>query len=62
MAMATGEAPAEVAATELPEFVKTVQEAVSFCNLLTFTIFYCDFMTRSHPLMYSGTKLKISMQ
>ncbi|GLT41824.1 hypothetical protein SLA2020_158610 [Shorea laevis] len=27
MAMATGEAPAEVAATELPEFVKTVQEA-----------------------------------
>lgn len=29
MAMATGEAaPAEVAATELPEIVKTVQEAV----------------------------------
>ncbi|KAK9202122.1 hypothetical protein WN944_017332 [Citrus x changshan-huyou] len=27
MAMATGEAPAEVAATELPEIVKTVQEA-----------------------------------
>ncbi|XP_027334980.1 protein CURVATURE THYLAKOID 1B, chloroplastic-like isoform X2 [Abrus precatorius] len=27
MAMATGEAPAEVAATELPEFVKTLQEA-----------------------------------
>ncbi|KAI4355323.1 hypothetical protein L6164_004106 [Bauhinia variegata] len=27
MAMATGEAPAEVATAELPEFVKTVQEA-----------------------------------
>ncbi|KAF3439779.1 hypothetical protein FNV43_RR18057 [Rhamnella rubrinervis] len=27
MAMATGEAPAEVATTELPEFVKTIQEA-----------------------------------
>ncbi|KAE7999279.1 hypothetical protein FH972_003728 [Carpinus fangiana] len=27
MAMATGEAPAEVAATELPEIIKTVQEA-----------------------------------
>lgn len=27
--MATGEAPAEVAATELPEIVKTIQEAVS---------------------------------
>lgn len=38
MAMATGEAPAEVAAAELPEIVKTVQEAVrielsfSFCS------------------------------
>jgi hypothetical protein len=38
MAMATGEAPAEVAATELPEIVKAVQEAVrielsfSFCS------------------------------
>ncbi|KAH7519396.1 hypothetical protein FEM48_Zijuj08G0031700 [Ziziphus jujuba var. spinosa] len=27
MAMATGEAPAEVAATELPEFIKSIQEA-----------------------------------
>ena len=27
MAMATGEAPAEVAATELPEIVKTLQDA-----------------------------------
>lgn len=31
MAMATGEAPvAEVAATELPEIVKSAQEAVGF--------------------------------
>lgn len=29
MAMATGEAPAEVATTEPPELVKTLQEAVS---------------------------------
>lgn len=29
MAMATGEAPAEVATTEFPDIVKTVQEAVS---------------------------------
>ena len=36
MAMATGEAPAEVAATELPEIVKTVQEAVSF-HILSIT-------------------------
>lgn len=28
MAMATGEAPAEVAVAELPEIVKAVQEAV----------------------------------
>ncbi len=27
MVMATGEAPAEVATTELPEFVKTIQDA-----------------------------------
>lgn len=30
MAMATGEAPAEVAATELPEIIKSILDAVSF--------------------------------
>ena len=34
MTMATGEAPAEVASTELPEIVKTVQEAVSVLPLM----------------------------
>ncbi|GAV80526.1 LOW QUALITY PROTEIN: DUF4308 domain-containing protein [Cephalotus follicularis] len=32
MAMATGEAPAEVGATELPEIVKTIQETVRTSN------------------------------
>ena len=34
MTMATGEAPAEVASTELPEIVKTVQEAVRILPLM----------------------------
>ncbi|ESR57957.1 hypothetical protein CICLE_v10022571mg [Citrus x clementina] len=43
MAMATGEAPAEVAATELPEIVKTVQEAVSFHILSIRLLINCFF-------------------
>ncbi len=39
MAMATGEAPAEVGANELPEIVKTVQEAVRID--LSFILFCC---------------------
>ena len=44
MAMATGEAPAEVATTELPEIVKTIQETVRIlphisCSLCSFCSF-----------------------
>lgn len=38
IAMATGEAPAEVATVETPEIVKTIQEAV--CILLLQLIFF----------------------
>ena len=69
MAMATGEAPAEVAVTELPEIVKTVQEAVSLSMFLEFNyIFLCisEFRNLSDTndllLVSSGRKWKINMQ
>lgn len=41
VAMATGEAPAEVAATELPEIVKTAQEAVSISHSSDLLFAFC---------------------
>ena len=41
MAMATGEAPAEVATTELPEVFKTVQETVRILPLISCCICFC---------------------
>lgn len=42
MAMATGEAPAEVATTEVPEIVKTVQEAVRILRLSSWAVEDCS--------------------
>lgn len=68
MAMATGEAPAEVATAELPEFVKTIQETVCICHSLPCILFCCmalGLTGLSNSLLNwvdSGIKLKISMQ
>lgn len=46
MAMATGEARAEVATTELPEFVKAVQEAVCIFSISVF--YMCSLLPCGH--------------
>lgn len=69
VAMATGEAPAEVTTTETPEFVKTLQEAVRI-NLQFYWYISCGWKMEfsqiywlkiSWCLLHSGTKLMINM-
>jgi hypothetical protein len=71
--MATGDAPAE---TEVPEFVKTLQDAVRISNSFViflvikveFVFVFFQFVTDLKLLydfvgfIYSGTKLMINMQ
>lgn len=65
MAMATGEAPAEVATAEMPEIVKTIRDTVrivaSFSS--SFSCYYTGFCiyNTNMLLVFSGIKLRTSM-
>lgn len=71
MVMATGDAQAEVDSTELPEFVKSIQETVRLFNVYDmiyksfFNVtsnYYYYYMILLVAYIYSGTKWMINMQ